>query len=91
MRTIKEIKGSLRQAEEMQQRYEDMTPNDQNAQGLEIWTSAVERYKTELKNHLDTIKTREAKNAVRRERHSILTDGLGLKRVKGALGGVYYE
>ena len=29
-------------------------------------------------------------NANRRERHAALTS-LGLKRVKGALGGVYYE
>ena len=30
------------------------------------------------------------RNAKRRERHAALTS-LGLKRVKGALGGVYYE
>lgn len=30
------------------------------------------------------------KNRARRERHAALTS-LGLKRVKGALGGVYYE
>jgi hypothetical protein len=30
------------------------------------------------------------RNRNRRERHSALT-GMGLKRVKGALGGVYYE
>lgn len=29
-------------------------------------------------------------NRLRRERHAMLT-GLGLKCVKGALGGVYYE
>lgn len=29
-------------------------------------------------------------NAARRERHAAMTD-LGLKRVRGALGGVYYE
>lgn len=29
-------------------------------------------------------------NRARRERHKALTD-LGLKRVRGALGGVYYE
>lgn len=30
------------------------------------------------------------RNRVRRERHAILTD-MGMKRVRGALGGVYYE
>lgn len=33
---------------------------------------------------------RKEHNQARRERHAALT-GLGLKRVKGALGGVYYE
>lgn len=33
---------------------------------------------------------KDRKNFARRERHAMLTD-LGLKRVKGALGGVYYE
>lgn len=32
----------------------------------------------------------EKRNRARRERHEILTS-MGLKRVKGALGGVYYE
>jgi hypothetical protein len=32
----------------------------------------------------------EKKNSARRARHSAYTD-LGLKRVKGALGGTYYE
>lgn len=35
-------------------------------------------------------KKRIAKNAARRGRHAAMTS-LGLKRVKGALGGVYYE
>lgn len=30
------------------------------------------------------------KNAARRARHAAMTD-IGLKRVRGALGGVYYE
>lgn len=30
------------------------------------------------------------RNRNRRERHAILTD-IGLKRVKGSLGGIYYE
>lgn len=42
----------------------------------------------------DACKTGEAKwlarNAARRERHAVLTS-LGLKRVKGNLGGTYYE
>jgi len=33
---------------------------------------------------------REKQNKARRERHEALTS-LGLKRVRGALGGVYYE
>ena len=36
------------------------------------------------------LRKRIARNAARRERHTAMTD-LGLKRVKGALGGVYYE
>lgn len=39
---------------------------------------------------LFTMRKRFAKNASRRERHAVLT-GMGLKRVRGALGGVYYE
>jgi len=35
-------------------------------------------------------KLREKRNADRRERHQAMTD-LGLKRVRGALGGTYYE
>lgn len=34
--------------------------------------------------------SQEKKNAARRAKHDALTS-LGLKRVKGALGGVYYE
>lgn len=39
---------------------------------------------------LFALRKRIEKNARRRERHQILTD-TGLKRVRGALGGVYYE
>lgn len=43
-------------------------------------------YLRELAKYRKQIK----RNQARRERHAALT-GLGLKRVKGALGGVYYE
>lgn len=43
-------------------------------------------YLRELAKYRKQIK----RNQARRERHAALTD-LGLKRVKGALGGVYYE
>lgn len=36
------------------------------------------------------LRNRIAKNIARRERHAAYRD-LGLKRVKGALGGTYYE
>jgi len=41
---------------------------------------------------LDFMKTRKRflHNSARRERHAILTE-MGLKRVKGNLGNVYYE
>lgn len=37
----------------------------------------------------DTAK-RERRNRARRERHAVMVS-MGLKRVRGALGGVYYE
>ena len=39
---------------------------------------------------LFAMRKRFEKNARRRERHEVLTS-MGLKRVRGALGGVYYE
>lgn len=42
--------------------------------------------------HQKTIKDakRERRNRARRDRHAVLTS-LGLKRVRGSLGGIYYE
>ena len=36
------------------------------------------------------IRKRINRNTLRRERHAVMTS-LGMKRVKGSLGGVYYE
>lgn len=44
----------------------------------------------ELMDEYFKLLNRIKKNVARRERHAAYTD-LGLKRVKGALGGVYYE
>lgn len=46
------------------------------------YNNAMHAYQVALHN--------ERKNAARRERHEVLTS-MGLKRVRGALGGVYYE
>ena len=44
----------------------------------------------ELMGEFLKMRNRIARNISRRERHAAMTD-LGLKRVKGALGGTYYE
>lgn len=46
-------------------------------------------YNTAMGAYFDLVK-RIKKNKARRDRHATLTD-LGLKCVKGSLGGVYYE
>jgi hypothetical protein len=44
-----------------------------------LYLRAIRAYRAQVK-----------RNQARRDRHAVLT-GLGLKRVKGALGGTYYE
>lgn len=44
----------------------------------------------ELMGEFLKLRNRIARNATHRERHAAMTS-LGLKRVKGSLGGVYYE
>lgn len=51
------------------------------AKGLNTQTESTEKCERDKKDR---------KNKARRERHEALLD-LGLKRVKGALGSVYYE
>lgn len=104
MRTVKEIKANLRDAEADFDGYRQITnvpvrPGG-SADEFARWNHAAEQQdilepktaalKAELAAHPDVIAAKVRKNTARRERHGILTD-LGLKRVRGANGGVYYE
>ncbi len=44
----------------------------------------------ELMGEFFKLRNRIARNVTRRERHAVMSD-MGLKRVKGANGGTYYE
>jgi hypothetical protein len=69
-----------------------MTPRDQ-----EIMQARTKVYYCNLRTqvhhgceHGESQTSNERRNENRRARHQAMLD-LGLKRVKGALGGVYYE
>ncbi len=59
--------------------------------GIEIWTKDGDNLCSDCENHDTISKAKRAyRNRARRERHATLVS-LGLVRVRGALGGVYYE
>lgn len=105
MRTVKEIRADLRNAEEAFNGYREITNRPVRPGGsadeFERWNHAAEQQdilepkiaalKKELALHPAIIKAREVKNATRRAVHSVARS-LGLKRVRGPISGsVYYE
>lgn len=54
------------------------------------WAEKEEIERNAIQKIRENLAKNERRNRIRRERHAALVS-MGLKRVRGALGGVYYE
>jgi hypothetical protein len=67
----------------------EQIPHDSTFIIFSVSNTETDKY-NKMALELDKMRQRIVRNVTRRERHEAMTS-LGLKRVKGALGGTYYE